>query len=138
MEYTYLDLYGNPTRLSDKEIIWFKKISDECKAAIGIEIPIECADHEQIKGHRDALGIFYADNPSDPLQGNCLITIDNYFIHECYNENFHNGYNLTYKSLDWVIAHEFAHAFQRRHCKRHTKLTEDFYQKIRAYQVKLK
>lgn len=131
----YLDLWDKPASLTEAEIKWFSGICNDCIEATGIKILIECADHEKLKGKsKEALGIFYTNNIENPLDGDCKITIDIFFIHECYEEVFNNGLNLNFEDLEHVIAHEFAHAFQWRHCKRHTQLTEELYQKIKEYQ----
>lgn len=136
MNTLYLDLLDNPTNLTEAETQWFSEICKDCIESTGINILIECADHYgEYKGKsKEALGIFHTNNIENPLNGDCKITIDNYFIHECYEEVFNNGYNLNFEDLEHVIAHEFAHAFQWRHCKRHTRLTEEIYQKIKEYQ----
>lgn len=136
MNIAYLDLYDNPANLTEAEIKWVCEICKDCTEATGIKILIECADHyREHKGKsKEALGIFHTNNIESPLDGDCKITIDNYFIHECYEEVFNNGHNLNFENLEHVIAHEFAHAFQWRHCKRHTRLTEEIYQKIKEYQ----
>ena len=133
----YLDLYNNPTSLTEAELHWFLNICNDCIKATGINIPVECADHStEYKGKaKEALGMCHAGNPNNPLDGDCKITIDNYFIHECYEELFNNGHNLTFETLEHVIAHEFAHGFQWRHCKRHTQLTEEIYRRIKEYQA---
>jgi len=138
MNTAYLDLYNIPSSLTDTEIEYFSEICKDCVEATGIKVIIECADHygEHKGKHKEALGLFHAKNKENPLDGGCKITIDNYFIHECYEEVFNNKDNLNFESLEHVIAHEFAHAFQWRHCKRHTKLTEELYQKIKEYQGK--
>ena len=136
MNIAYLDLYDNLTELTEAEIKWFSGICNDCMEATGIKILIECADHyRENKGKsKEALGTFHTDNIESPLDGDCKITIDNYFIHECYEEVFNNGFNLNFEDLEHVIAHEFAHGFQWRHCKRHAQLTEELYQKIKEYQ----
>ena len=135
MNTKYLDLWDNPAELTEEELGWLKKICDDCVKATGINILIECADHTEYKGKaKEALGLFHSNNPDYPLNGNFKITIDNYFIHECYDERFNGKYNLSFEALEHVIAHEMAHAYQWRHCKRHTKLTEELYNKIVKYQ----
>lgn len=133
---SYLDLLKNPANLSADEIQWFSIICKDCIDATGINISIECADHySNFTGKRkEALGIFTTDNIESPLSGNCKITIDNFFIHECYNEIFYGKPNLNFEDLEHVIAHELAHVFQLRHCKRHTRFTEEIYKKIKTYQ----
>ena len=136
MNTSYLDLYDNPANLTAEELQWFMQICDDCRKATGIDIQIECADHYTMYTgkSKEALGTFHADNPSNPMTGDCKITIDNYFIHECYEELFNKKPNLNFEDLEHVIAHELAHIFQWRHCKRHRRLTEEIYQKIKLYQ----
>lgn len=132
--YSYSDWNGNKVVLTEEEIKWFTKICKKCTNAIGLNILIECSDHDQLKGKsKEALGIFWTECVENPLKGNPKITIDNYFIHECYEEVFNNKINISFETLEHVIAHEFAHAYQWRHCKRHTKITEEIYQKIMKY-----
>lgn len=133
----YLDLWDNPAELNEEEIQWFEKICKDCMEATGMNIPIICDDHSTYKGKsKEALGIFHTTNIEKPLCEDCKISIDTYFIHECYEELFHGKRNLTFDNLEHVIAHEFAHAFQWRHGKRHKELTEEFYRKIKSYQEK--
>lgn len=135
MDTSYLDLWDNPTKLTELEIMWFTEICNDCIKATGIHVPIQCSDHNKYKGKsKEALGIFHTDNLQNPLEGDSRITIDNYFIHECYEEVFYGKDNLSFDNLEHVIAHEFAHAFQWRHCRKHEILTEGLYQKIKEYQ----
>ena len=138
MNISYLDLNDNYMNLTEAELQWFFKICKDCTEATGIRVVIECADHYGgYKGkNKEALGTFHTNNIENPLCGDSKITIDNFFIHECYDEVFNNGYNLNFEDLEHVIAHELAHVFQWRHCKRHTQLTEELYQKIKEYQYR--
>ena len=132
----YLDVYDKPTQLTEEELAWFQKVCKECIEATGIDILIDCDDHyaRHTGKTKDALGTFQTDNIENPLAGNCRITIDNFFIHECYEEVFNNTPNLSFDTLEHVIAHELAHAEQWRHCKRHSTITEELYEKIKSYQ----
>ena len=135
MNTSYFDLYDNLTELKEDELSWFLQICEFCKAATGIYIPIECEDHSVRSGKsKEALGILHTDNPNTPLNGDTFITIDSLFIHECYEEVFEQKLNLSFENLEHVIAHEFAHCYQWRHCKKHAKITEEIYQKIKKYQ----
>lgn len=136
MNKSYTDLHGNVLYLTESELTWFKSVCDKCIKATRINISIECDNHElTYKGTKgsEALGILITDSPKNPLDGNLKITIDTYFIHECYEEKFNNGFNLNFESLEHVIAHELAHTIQWRHCKRHTRITEELYNKIMEY-----
>lgn len=129
MDRAYFDLYGVPTQLTDEEISWFLEVCEVCKKATGIDVEITCKIHDWLPGKaKEALGVIYTDGDR------FWITIDTYFIHECYEEKFNGGFNLAFEDLQRVIAHELAHITQWRHCKRHTKITEDLYAKIMAYQ----
>ena len=129
--YTYTDLWGMKMCLTDAEIEWFKGVCIQCRKATGISIPINGADHAVLKGRsKEALGIFWTDDIENPLNENARITIDNYFIHECYEEVHYGKHNLSFDTLEHVIAHEYAHAYQWRHCKRHTQITEQLYNRI--------
>lgn len=120
----YEDIYGNMVDLTAEELKWFYGIVakfqmlDEAK---GIEIVNR--NHEELGGKsKEALGEFYTDDPKDE-NADCFITIDNYFIHEQFEWVFNGKHNLTFDTLENVIAHEIAHRFQFRHCKRHARLT---------------
>lgn len=122
----YKDIYGNATQLTLDELNWFYGIVakfqmfDEAK---GIEIVNR--NHEELdEKNKEALGEFYTDDPKD-VNADCFITIDNYFIHEQFEWVFNGKYNLSFETLESVIAHEIAHRFQFRHCKRHTRLTSE-------------
>lgn len=136
MNTEYTDLYDNQTNLSETELQWFRSICAECINATGIKITIENDNHYgKYKGKsREALGIFSTNNKENPLSGECKITIDNYFIHECYEEIYNGKHNLNFETIEHVIAHELAHAYQWRHCKRHERITENFYNQIKKYQ----
>lgn len=122
----YEDLYGNMVDLTAEELDWFYDIVAKFQTieeARGIEITNR--NHEELGGkNKEALGEFYTDNPKDE-NADCFITIDNYFIHEQFECVFHGKHNLTFDTLENVIAHEIAHRFQFRHCKRHTRLTAE-------------
>ena len=135
----YLDLYDNPSQLTEEEIAWFNKICKECIEATGINILIECEDHyRKCKDKsKEAHGIIWSTNVDNPLDGDCKITIDNLFIHDCYEEVFNNGCNLNFKTLEEVIAHELAHTLQWNHCKKHRAITEELYGKIKSYQANM-
>lgn len=129
----YTDLNDTPSELTESELSWFQSIVSRFQRlpeATGIEI--KNADHEKLdRKNREAYGIFW--KPTDENSGNNLfITIDNFFIHEMYEVEFHNDFNLTGETLQSCIAHEIAHFYQFRHCKRHKRITEEILQKYNS------
>lgn len=132
----YLDLWGNPVDLTTQELAFFQDAVDRVRNALGVTIDICNRDHErEMSGKtRNANGIFYTRDPKDPGQA-YLITIDNYFIHECYEEKFHGQLNLSFETLESVLCHEIAHMYKFRHGKSHTNLTEDLLSKVKEYDV---
>lgn len=126
----YEDIYGNMVELTSEELKWFHEVVSKFQMldeAKGIEITNR--NHDEFKDKsKEALGVFYTDNPKDSTI-DCLITIDNYFIHEQYECVFNGGYDITFETLESVISHEIAHRFQFRHCKRHTRLTAEILNK---------
>lgn len=124
METAYEDLYDNPATLTESEMSWFETICRQCTEAVELEenIPIYSMNHSRLKGKsKEAYGIIWK------AEDQTYITIDTYFIHECYESVFHNAWNVTFETLEHVIAHEFAHLFYWRHGKRHTEKTEELY-----------
>ena len=134
----YTDLDENWKTLTDSELQWFKSVCNDCLAATGMSVPIYCDNHyNKYKGaRRNAVGITHTNKPEAPLYGDSYITIASDFIHDCYEEKFNHVQNLWFEDIEHVIAHELAHLYQWRHCKRHTKITEYLYGKIKEYQSK--
>ena len=128
---TFTDDHNRPTKLTSEELSWFHQIVNVCKAAAGCDVRIIAYDHELYRGKsKDALGCCCTDNPKNPLEGESYITIDCYFIDEMYKAEFEGGWNLTFTSLQEVIAHEIAHLYVWRHGKKHTKKTLELLDKI--------
>lgn len=136
--YTYTDLWENPGKLTREEISWFHSVCNDCLVATNISVPVYCENiYDTRKGKaREATGSLYTDKPENPLDsdGNTYITVDSAFIHDCYDDKFNGGHSLRFDTLEHVIAHELAHCFQWRHCKKHTRITEGIYGKIKEYQ----
>ncbi len=131
---TYLDVWGRPQPLTATELTYFRETVSLVKEALDISIEITNRDHERDmpgKG-REAYGIFYTQDPKNP-SADCFITIDNYFIHECYEEKYHGALNLSFESLESVICHEVAHATKFRHCKSHTQLSQAYLRQVEDY-----
>jgi hypothetical protein len=82
------------------------------------DIDITIADHDKVKGHKNAIGICYRDNDN-----NYKITIDEFFVSECYDyfikENKYSTWFLVGETLESVICHEIAHMLYWRHGKKH-------------------
>ena len=130
---TYMDEYNRQTRLTDAQIEWFHSVVESCKAATGCNVEIIAFDHDQYRGKsKDALGCCCTDNIENPLEGDTYITIDCFFIDEKYKERFEGGWDLSFSSLEEVIAHELAHLYVWRHGKKHTKKTEELLNMIEA------
>lgn len=132
----YLDLYDTPSVLTQEELSYFQETVNLIRSALGVSVPIYNRDHERdLWGkHKDAYGLFYTSDPKDPA-ADCFITIDNYFIHECYEAKFHGKWSPTFETLERAICHEIAHMVQFRHCKRHTSITEEYLKRVEAYQA---
>lgn len=115
---------------------YFNKIVEDIKIKLGIDILISSCDHETIKGHKEALGIAYSYDKENVYQ----ITIDEYFIHECYfdflwNKGCRNRGivpKVEQKSIEDVICHEIAHMTYWEHGKKHSKLTKELLDKLNA------
>lgn len=132
---TYVDLLDNHSELTNDELKWFDNVVSICKDAIGVNIPIITYDHELLNSSsKDALGIFWTTDKKHPLNGESFITIDCCTIHELYETKFNNGFDLIFDTLEGIIAHELAHGFQFRHCKRHRTITAEFLERIHEYE----
>ena len=130
---TYSDYFGKNFSLTDDELSWFHSVVARCKTATGCAVEIIEYNHDLYTGKsRDALGCCITDNTKDPLQGDTCITIDTWFIHEKWEEEFNDGFSVEKISLVEVIAHEIAHTYQWRHCKRHQRITSKLVDKIQA------
>ena len=131
---TYYDLNGTLCELTRKELGFFNETVALVKETLNIDVDIFCCNHErEFAGTRskEALGICHTSDPDDPKK-DCFITIDNYFVHECYEEVYHGAYNLNFTTLEEVICHEIAHLEKWRHCKTHKRITEDLLRRVRG------
>jgi hypothetical protein len=125
---TYKDLYDNPAELTLKELTYFNDVVSHIKAVLHINIEITNRDHETLRGkNKEACALIYKSTQDE---NDCFITVDNYFIHECYMEKYHGAYNLSFISLEKAICHEIAHLSQWQHCKKHSRITEELYNQI--------
>lgn len=128
---TYYDLNEKKTELTKDELEYFQGVVKEIKEVLKVDYPIVNRNHEveMPKKSKEALGVFYTSDKKDPKR-DCFITIDNFFIHECYEEKFHGSYNFTFQSLEEVICHEIAHSEQFQHCKKHSKIAKEMLEKV--------
>ena len=130
---TYSDYLNRPTELTKDELTWFYSIVSKAQQATGYNVPIIPYDHDLYDGkHRDALGVCCTTDPKNQL-GNGVetyITIDCYFIDECWRHEFQGDYFFETDTLVGVIAHELAHLTIWRHGKKHQDLTESIMKKI--------
>lgn len=129
----YLDLYDNPATLSPEELSYFRDTVSLVCSALDISVEIVNRNHEEMgKPHCEALGIFYTADPKDPAR-DCFISVDNYFIHECYDAKFNGQWLLSGKSLEEVLCHEIAHMTLFRHCKSHNALTQKYLRNVEEF-----
>lgn len=130
----YLNAYGRPTHLTEAELAYFNQTVAQVRNALGVQIEISNRDHERElpAKHREALGLFYTSDPKNPA-ADSFITIDNYFIHECYEEKYADKLNLSGQSFTEVICHEIAHMSKFRHGKGHKELTQELMNRVEAF-----
>lgn len=135
---TYTDFNGCPARLTDEELSWFSEIVERAKRVTGYTIPIISYDHElhADKNSRNALGICHTSNPQNPLSNGAetWITIDCYFIDECWRHEQKGDFLLAGETLEEVIAHEIAHLTAWRHGKKHSATMSKILEQIRREQ----
>ena len=132
---TYSDCWNRPTELTDAELSWFYSWVEKAKQATGCPAEIIPYDHELYTGKNvDALGCCISTDPNNQLGDgvDTYITIDCYFIDECWRNEFNGDYLISGQTLPEVIAHEIAHLYIWRHGKKHTALTEKLLQQIQA------
>lgn len=119
----YFDIWNNPATLTDAEQAYFHQTVALVKNAIGVEIPIYMFNQEILPGSAaNALGIHWINENTK----NEFITVDNYFIHECYEAAFHDAFMLGTENLISVLCHEIAHMRYQRHTKYHANLTKKY------------
>lgn len=124
LDISYTEFDGTLTRLTGPELNYFYKIADEIREAVDRWIKIIPDNHENYEGpSKEALGCFHTSSKEEPFQDDCIITIDTWFIHECYLSEVEGVPSIEPQTLVSVIAHELAHSDKFRHCKYHTRLT---------------
>lgn len=126
---TYLDYCNNKISLTKLELEYFYNIVKHIKTTLNIDHDIFNCDHEAIN-RKNALGCCHTQDFKK-----FIITIDNYFIHECFTHFVLNDIASTWflndgKTIESVICHELAHILQWRHCKRHKLITEELLEKV--------
>ena len=111
--------------LTEEEIKFFNDTVAKIKYSVNVRVPIEPMNHEQLTGtNKEALGICWAEGNGTGKPAPFRITIDEFFIHECYVYENDPLAVLRPASLEQVIAHEIAHLHVWRHGKKHTAFTE--------------
>lgn len=132
---SYTDYRGRLVELTADELIWFTAIVDKAKKATGYKVPIIPYDHELYVGKsKEALGCCVTTDPKNQLgEGvDTYITIDCYFIDECWRHEFNGDFLIAGQTLQEVIAHEIAHLTVWRHGKKHNAMTERLLELIQA------
>lgn len=118
----YTDYANRPIKLTEAEQRYFRDTVFNVLFAVSINIPVYMCDHERLPGDcENALGMHWKN-----AEGDEFITIDNYFIHECYEVAFNGAYDINGEDLVSVLCHELAHIHYRRHTKYHEELTEKY------------
>lgn len=132
---TYTDYKNRPTELTAEELNWFAEIVARAQRATGYTVPIIPFDHDLYRGKsRNALGSCCTTDPENQLgEGvETYITIDCYFIDECWRHEFKGDHLIAGETLQEVIAHEIAHLRVWRHGKKHSALTRELLEQIKA------
>lgn len=115
-------------RVKKEYLDFFNATVSKVKRVVNITVPIIPFDHDEIKGHKNALGICHGTRYADGSGWEAeKITIDEYFIEECYKaevEGFPYMLDLIGDNLIGVICHEIAHTRILRHGKKHRELTQ--------------
>lgn len=123
----YSDFRGRTAYLTDAEKDYFRQTVSRVLSILNYDIPVYMCDHERFDGKAgDALGMHWKN-----AQGDEFITIDNYFIHECFDVEFNGAYNIDGETLVSVLCHELAHVRYQRHTKYHAELTELYISKVK-------
>lgn len=117
--------YSTVSTLTEEEIKFFNDTVARIKYSVNVNVPIEPMDHEQlIRKYKEALGICWAEDNGEGRPAPFKITIDEFFIHECYVALKDPYAVFVPDTLEHVIAHEIAHLHVWRHGKKHTELTQ--------------
>lgn len=110
--------------LTAQEMAYFNDTIARVKYSVNFNVPIEVMDHEQLKGKdKRALGICWAKRDDAGTMIPFKITIDEFFVSECFIALEKPYMKLEPQTLEQVIAHEIAHIYHWRHGKKHTELT---------------
>lgn len=116
---------ASDTTLTEEEVKFFNDTVARVKYSVNVNVPIEIMDHSKLTGkHKETLGICWAGDDCAGGHTPYRITIDEFFVHECYVAIERPYMKIEPHSLEQVIAHEIAHLHVWRHGKKHTELTE--------------
>lgn len=103
---------------------FFAGVVSRVRYSVNVKCPIEPMDHDQLnRKHKEALGCCWKRVDGESGVSSYLITIDEYFIHECFVALERPYMKIESQSLEEVIAHEIAHLHHWRHDKKHGALT---------------
>lgn len=132
---TYSDAYGRQTELTSDELRWFHDMVDRANNITGNRVPIISFDFDLLtdKDAANALGRTETHNPENPasVESATIILIDTWFIHECYDARFGDGWDFG-NTLEETVAHEIAHTHVWDHGPEHSALTERIRKELAA------
>ena len=110
--------------LTPEELEYFNQTVARIRLCVSVQVPIKPMDHDELDGkHKEALGVCWAEPGTDGALRPFQITIDEFFIHECYIALERPYLKIEPQTLEEVVAHEIAHLHQWRHGKKHTEIT---------------
>jgi len=112
---------------------WFEAEVSRIKAILGFDVPIIIADHDEYKGHEQALGIAHADRETGEV---IAITIDEFFVEESFAVAHKDEHRLAwvveFDNFEEVICHELAHLKYWHHGRWHNRETARLLEKLRS------
>ena len=105
-----------------------KKVLTEIGCTMDINITM--LDHDALEDKmKEARGICWRSS-----ENNYHITIDEFFVQECYSyfvlDQYWSTWPLEGNTLEEVICHELAHIRQWNHCKKHREITLGLLNKV--------
>lgn len=105
---------------------YFDSKANKFKQCFNVYMPIVALDHSTIKGHTESLGIAHSNNKKMID----MISIDESFIAESFQKEVEGKLVFIPCTLEYVIAHELAHAISWKHGKKHNEAMQRLLEKV--------